>query len=217
MGMTNANISMRPAAPLAATAPLPNPESSLVMTLAEIGISTMLRMPGIPKPRIRLHVVRKSRIFQPVTSSRRCFRYSSRNSQPVETACAITVARAEPRIPIAGSPSQPKIRKGLSTALRAVPMSMKRLAALESPVEIRMPFPIMGSDMNMAPRYQMRINCLMSGRVSAFAPSPMACETSVVTPVPIPPATQVSSMTTGNVSPWPPAEACPAATRTRRR
>jgi acetyl-CoA decarbonylase/synthase, CODH/ACS complex subunit delta len=65
----------------------------------------------------------------------------------------MTVASADPRIPMAGIPIHPKIRKGLRIALRAVPRSMNRLAPRESPIEIRMPFPIMGRAMNMAPRY----------------------------------------------------------------
>jgi len=156
----------------------------------------------------------------------------------VETDCARTVARADPRIPIAGRPKSPKMRIGFRTALRTVPRIMKRLAPAESPAEIRIPFPIMGSAMVRAPRYQIRMKAATSGSVFPSAPSrrnsqsmlaypatdratavatasaipwvtsltasarswrPIACATSAVTPVPIPPATKVSSMTTGKV------------------
>ncbi len=48
---------------------------------------------------------------------------------------------------------------------------MKLLAALESPNEIRIPFPIIGKAIDSAPQYQIVIYSLINGMVFSSAPN----------------------------------------------
>ena len=69
--MTNANISIRPAAPQAATASVPKPLTIFVITAAEMGIKTMLSILGMPNAAIRRKEARYSRTGQRLNRRKR--------------------------------------------------------------------------------------------------------------------------------------------------
>ncbi|OPZ67500.1 MAG: hypothetical protein BWY83_02597 [bacterium ADurb.Bin478] len=127
------------------------------MTVAEIGIRSMLKTLGTAKPVMRRNESPYSAAVQRRQARKRCFLYNRRSSQSIEMAWEITVARAAPRIPMAGQPRKPKIMIGSRTRLTRVPTIISQLAALESPAEIRMPLPTIGRVMVGAPMNQVRM------------------------------------------------------------
>ena len=157
IGNTKATASSRPAAATPPTAASPNSEVIWVRITEPIGIISIPSVAGPAKRTIRFqagrtspHGIRRNRISP-------CRFATASSTASAHTPCAITVASAAPRIPIAGIQPNPKMRIGSSATLTSMPRNISTLTIRESPTAIRTSFPVMLSEAVAQPKNQIRI------------------------------------------------------------